>query len=188
MFKIAFEKSIPIKLNLSLGKFFNSKPFPHPTSTIFSPSNNLIKICDSINSMINYFENLKETRNTIQYDIDGIVYKIDNLKLQRRLGFIGKNPRWAIALKFSAEKAFTIIKKIDFQVGRTGAITPVARLFEVNIGGVVISNATLHNFDEIEKKDIREGDKVEIQRAGDVIPQVLKVVKKEKNRKKIWTN
>ena len=149
------------------------------------PSNNLIKICNSFDSMINYFENLKEIRNTIQYDMDGIVYKIDSLELQRRLGFIGKNPRWAIALKFSAEKAFTTIKKIDFQVGRTGAITPVARLSEVNIGGVVISNATLHNFDEIEKKDIREGDKVEIQRAGDVIPQVLKVVKKEKNRKKI---
>ena len=149
------------------------------------PSNNLIKICDSINSMINYFEGIEDIRNTIPYDIDGIVYKVDSIKLQKRLGFIGKNPRWAIALKFSAEKAFTIIKKIDFQVGRTGAITPVARLYEVNIGGVVISNATLHNFDEIEKKDIREGDKVEIQRAGDVIPQVLKVVKKEKNRKNI---
>jgi len=149
------------------------------------PSNNLIKICDSFNSMINYFENLKEIRNTIQYDMDGIVYKVDSLELQKRLGFIGKNPRWATALKFSAEKAFTTINKIDFQVGRTGAITPVARLSEVNIGGVVISNATLHNFDEIEKKDIREGDIVEIQRAGDVIPHVLKVIKKEKNRKNI---
>ncbi len=149
------------------------------------PSNNLIKICDSFNSMIDYFKNLKEIRNRIPYDMDGIVYKVDSLKLQRRLGFIGKNPRWATALKFSAEKAFTTIKKIDFQVGRTGAITPVARLSEVNIGGVLISNATLHNFDEIKKKDIREGDKVEIQRAGDVIPQVLKVVKKEKNRKEI---
>ncbi len=149
------------------------------------PSNNLVKISDSINSMINYFNDLKEIRNTIQYDIDGVVYKVDSLKLQKRLGYIGKNPRWAIALKFSAEKSFTTIKKIDFQVGRTGAITPVARLSEVNIGGVIISNATLHNFEEIEKKDIREGDIVEIQRAGDVIPQVLRVVKKEKNRNKI---
>ena len=149
------------------------------------PSNNLIKICNSINLMINYFEDIENIRNKIPYDLDGIVYKVDSLKLQKRLGSIGKNPRWAIALKFSAEKSFTTIKKIDFQVGRTGAITPVARLSEVNIGGVVISNATLHNFDEIKKKDIREGDKVEIQRAGDVIPQVLKVVKKEKNRKKI---
>ena len=107
--------------------------------------------------MINYFENIKDIRSMIQYDIDGIVYKVDSLKLQKRLGFIGKNPRWAIALKFSAKKAFTTIKKIDFQVGRTGAITPVARLSEVNIGGVIISNATLHNFDEIEKKDICVG-------------------------------
>ena len=149
------------------------------------PLNNLVKVCNSSNSMMEYFDNLQNIRSRIEYDLDGIVFKVNDLKLQKRLGFIGKNPRWATALKFSAEKAVTNIKKIDFQVGRTGAITPVARLFEVNIGGVIVSNATLHNFDEIEKKDIREGDRVEIQRAGDVIPQILKVVEKLKNRKKL---
>jgi len=169
----------------STKKYINMSEFYKDLKKWKIPSNNLIKTCDSINSMINYFADINDIRNTLPYDIDGIVYKVDNIKLQKRLGFIGKNPRWAIALKFSSEKTSTTIKKIDFQVGRTGAITPVARLSETSIGGVIISNATLHNFDEIKKKDIREGDKVEIQRAGDVIPQVLNVVKKEKKRKKI---
>ena len=149
------------------------------------PINKFNKICNDFDSLIEYFNYLKEIRYKILYDVDGIVFKINDLTLQKRLGFVGKNPRWAVALKFAAEKSSTKIKKIDFQVGRTGAITPVARLEKINIGGVVVSNATLHNFDEILKKDIREGDIVEIQRAGDVIPQVLRVTKKEKQRKKI---
>ena len=149
------------------------------------PSNKLKEINSSLKSLDRYFNEIEKIRNRIEYDVDGIVFKLNDVNLQKRLGFVGKNPRWAVAQKFSAEKSITKIKKIDFQVGRTGAITPVARLLEVNIGGVIVSNATLHNFDEIEKKDIREGDLVEIQRAGDVIPQVLKVIKKDKSRKNI---
>ena len=146
------------------------------------PINNLIEISKSNNEMIKYYEKINNRRDKIKYDIDGVVFKLNDIMLQNRLGFVGKNPRWAIALKFSAIKTNTVIKKIDLQVGRTGAITPVARLKSVNISGVVVSNATLHNFDEIEKKDIRVGDTVEIQRAGDVIPQVVKVIKKSINR------
>ena len=149
------------------------------------PTNHLSQTHQNINEMMNYYNKINNIRHDIAYDLDGVVFKINNLKLQNRLGFVGKNPRWAIALKFKSEKAITKIRKIDFQIGRTGAITPVARLEEINIGGVLVSNATLHNFDEIKKKDIREGDKVEIQRAGDVIPQVIKVVNKDKNRKEL---
>ena len=129
-------------------------------------------------SLYNKIDNI---RSDIKYDIDGLVIKINDFNLQKRLGYVGKNPRWAIALKFSAEKANTIIEDIDFQVGRTGAITPVARLKPVNIGGVVVANASLHNFDEIDKKNINILDTVEIERAGDVIPYVTKIVKKNNN-------
>ena len=149
------------------------------------PVNKFNKTCNNLDCLIEFFNYLNDIRHKILYDVDGIVFKINDFSLQKRLGFVGKNPRWAIALKFTAEKSTTRIKKIDFQVGRTGAITPVARLEKINIGGVVVSNATLHNFDEILKKDIREGDIVEVQRAGDVIPQILRVVKKEKERKSL---
>ena len=147
--------------------------------------NNIYLKSNEIFSIFEFYKNTSDIRGDLDYDIDGLVVKLNSILNQKRLGNVGKNPRWAIALKFSAEKAKTIIKEINLQVGRTGSITPVARLKSINLGGVMISNATLHNFDEIKKKNIKIGDTVEIQRAGDVIPQVLRVVRKSKKSTKL---
>ena len=139
-----------------------------------------------IENLIKNHQYLEQKRNEIDFDIDGVVYKVDDFKLQERLGFVANAPRWAIAHKFSANSSISIIKNIEIQIGRTGALTPVAKINPVNIGGVMVSNATLHNEDEINRKDIRIGDVVTVERAGDVIPHVTSVdlSKRNKNSKK----
>ena len=144
--------------------------------------NKFNKIIKGVNNLILNHKNLESKRKEIDFDIDGIVYKINNFDLQKRLGFMSNAPRWAIAHKFSANSSISEILNIEIQIGRTGALTPVAKIKPVNIGGVMVSNATLHNEDEIERKDIRVGDTVVIERAGDVIPHVISV--NLNNRKK----
>ncbi len=133
------------------------------------------RLCANVDEIMQLYNQIADSRYQLDYDLDGMVYKVNDFALQERLGFVSRSPRFAIAHKFAAQKAKTVIEKIAVQIGRTGAITPVAWLKPVNIGGVVVSRATLHNHDEIVRKDIRENDVVTIQRAGDVIPQVLEV-------------
>ena len=140
------------------------------------------KILSNINEIIKFHKDFENRRFNLDYDVDGLVYKINDLDLQNRLGFTSNAPRWAIAHKFSAHSANTKVLKIEIQVGRTGALTPVAKVKPVNIGGVVVSNATLHNEDEIKRKDIRIGDEVVIERAGDVIPHVISVDKNKRDK------
>ena len=141
------------------------------------------KVLKTIKDLESFHKKFESDRFDLKYDVDGLVYKINSLDLQNRLGFTANSPRWAIAHKFSADSAYSIIKDINIQVGRTGALTPVARIKPVNIGGVIVSNATLHNEDEIIRKDIRLGDTVKIERAGDVIPHVVLVDLKRREKK-----
>ena len=134
-----------------------------------------IKLLKTLDEISSYYDSMLEMRDKIDYEIDGLVYKVNSFALQKRLGEMSRAPRWAIAHKLPSLIKESIIEKIDLQVGRTGTITPVARVKKVKIGGVEVSNVTLHNEDEIERKDIRIGDTVKIERAGDVIPHVVEV-------------
>lgn len=142
--------------------------------------NPLAKVVSGVKGCLEYFEQVAKLRDTLSYEIDGIVYKVNNLDEQKRLGFVTRAPRWAIAHKFPPEEVYTVIEAVEFNVGRTGALTPVARLKPVFVHGVTVSNATLHNMDEVERKDVRIGDTVIVRRAGDVIPEIVAVVKENR--------
>ena len=148
-------------------------------------TNPLNKLISGVSNLIENYNYVEKQRSNLDFDIDGIVYKVNDLVLQKRLGNVANAPRWAIAHKFSSNKATSLILDIEIQIGRTGALTPVAKIKPVNIGGVLVSNATLHNEDEIIRKDIRIGDTVIVERAGDVIPHILSVDLKKRSKKSL---
>ena len=167
---------------ISDNKFKNQSDFLSELKSWGFLTSDYNKVIKSTDELFLFHEQFEKKRFDLNYDIDGLVYKVNSLQLQKRLGFTSNAPRWAIAHKFSADHAYSEILNIDIQVGRTGALTPVAKVKPVNIGGVVVSNATLHNEDEIIRKDIRIGDTVKIERAGDVIPHVLEVDLKKRKK------
>ena len=172
-YTFGYEKGLKVKNQIDFLKKLNDWGFK------INPLNKLITGIDNL--LINYSK-IEKDRTKIDFDIDGIVYKINDFELQKRLGNIANSPRWAIAHKFASNKAISKILNIEIQIGRTGALTPVAKIKPINIGGVIVSNATLHNEDEIERKDIRIGDLATIERAGDVIPHILSVEKSKRDK------
>jgi DNA ligase (NAD+) len=173
-YTFGYEKGLKIKNQVEFLKKLNDWGFKT------NPHNKLIT---GVNNLLINYSKIEKNRSKIDFDIDGIVYKINDYELQRRLGNVANAPRWAIAHKFSSNKAISAILNIEIQIGRTGALTPVAKIKPVNIGGVIVSNATLHNEDEIDRKDIRIGDLATIERAGDVIPHILSVDKTKRDKK-----
>ena len=173
-YTFGFEKGLKIKNQTDFLRKLNDWGFK---------TNPLNKLITGVNNLLINYENIEKNRTKIDFDIDGIVYKVNDFELQKRLGNVANAPRWAIAHKFSSNKAISNILNIEIQIGRTGALTPVAKIKPVNIGGVVVSNATLHNEDEINRKDIRIGDLATIERAGDVIPHILSVDKTKRDKK-----